>query len=111
MYKEIIICVITLVLGGFIGLQFKSFKQWLIYACSEAEEYFGSKTGELKLQYVYNLAVNSKFSLITKVITFGMFKMFVNAALVKMEEMIANSKAIADILKGVKIVDVTEDTK
>jgi hypothetical protein len=110
MYKEIIICVITLVLGGFIALQFKSFKQWLIYACSEAEQYFGSKTGELKLQYVYNLAVNSKFSIITKVITFGMFQSFVKAALEKMEKMIESSEAIAKILKGSQIVDV-EDTE
>jgi hypothetical protein len=105
-WKEIIICVVTLVVGGFIALQFKSFKQWLVYACSEAEEYFGSKTGELKLQYVFNLAVNSKFGFITKIITFGMFKAFVKAALVEMEEMIKNSPAIADILKGTKVVDV-----
>lgn len=105
-YKEIIVCVITLVVGGFVALQFKSFKQWLVYACSEAEEYFGSGSGQLKLRYVYNLAVESKFGFITKIITFNMFCNFVDAALIKMEEMIENSPAIADILKGSKVVNV-----
>lgn len=108
-WKEIIVCIITLVVGGFVALQFKSFKQWLVYACSEAEEYFGSGSGQLKLRYVYNLAVNSKFGFITKIITFNMFSNFVDAALVKMREMIENSPAIAKILTGTKLIDV-EDT-
>jgi len=107
-WKEIIICVVTLLLGGFIALQFKSFKQWLVYACSEAEEYFGSGSGQLKLRYVYNLAVESKFGFIAKVITFNMFSNFVDGALVKMREMIENSPAIAKILTGTKIVDIEE---
>jgi len=108
-YREIIICVVTLVVGGFIALQFKSFKQWLLYTVCEAEEFLGSGSGQLKLQYVYNLAVESKFGFITKIITFGMFSKFVDAALEKMEVMIANSDAIAKILKGTKILDVETD--
>ena len=107
-WKEIIICVVTLVVGGFVALQFKSFKQWLVYACSESEEYFGSGSGQLKLRYVYNLAVESKFGFITKIITFKMFSNFVDGALVKMREMIENSPAIAEILSGTKVIDVEE---
>lgn len=107
-WKEVIVCVITLVVGGFVALQFKSFKQWLVYACSEAEEYFGSGSGQLKLRYVYNLAVESKFGFITKIITFNMFSNFVDGALVKMREMIENSPAIAKILTGTKILDVDD---
>lgn len=109
-WKEIIVCVITLVVGVFVALQFKSFKQWLVYACSEAEEYFGSGSGQLKLRYVYNLAVESKFGFITKIITFNMFSNFVDGALVKMREMIENSPAIAKILTGIRLLDV-EDTE
>lgn len=105
-YLQIIIGIVILLFGAFIALQFKSFQQWLVYAVSEAEKYLGTGTGQLKLQYVYNLAVESKFGFITKIITFKMFSKFVDAALVKMKDMIENSDAIAKFLKGVKVVDV-----
>lgn len=106
-YIEIVIGVIIVVLSGFIALQFNSFQRWLLYAVSEAERFLGSGTGQLKLQYVYNLAVNSKFGLISKLITFKMFSKFVDAALVKLEIMIKNSDAIAKFLNK-KVIDVDE---
>lgn len=86
-------------------IHFMSFKQWLLYAVSEAEQYFGSGTGQLKLQYVYNLAVEGKFSFIAKIITFNMFSNFVDIALEKMKNMIENNDAIANIFLRKKAID------
>lgn len=97
MVKEIILGLFIILTTGVIALHFKSFKEWLVYAVSEAEEYLGSGTGKLKLMYVYNLAV-SKYSFITKLITFDMFSKFVEDALSKMKEMIDSNERIADIL-------------
>lgn len=97
MIKEIILGVIVVVATGVIALQFKSFKEWLLYAVMESEEYFGSGTGKLKLMYVYNLAI-TKYPLIARVITFEMFSQFVDIALDRMKEIIENNEKIAEII-------------
>lgn len=107
MVKEIIIGIIVLLIVGFIALQFKSFKDWLVWGVSQAEAYLGSGVGQLKLQYVYNLSIE-RFPFITKIITFNMFSNFVDAALVKMREMIDNNEKIKNILSDAKIVSVDD---
>lgn len=103
---EIIVGVIVVLAGAFIALQFKTFQEWLVYAVCEAEEYFGSKTGQLKLRYVYNLAAESKFGWICSIVSYDMFDKFVQKALVKMKDMIANNASIAKFLEDVRIVDI-----
>lgn len=67
--------------------QLNKVKQWLLYAVVEAEKELGSKTGQLKLRYVYNLFV-SKFKMLSYIISFETFSMLVDEALDEMKDMI-----------------------
>jgi hypothetical protein len=73
------------------------FKNWLVWAVSEAESVFGSNTGKLKLRYAYNLAIN-QFPIIAKIIPFSLFSRLVDSALNVMRDMIENNKSIADAI-------------
>lgn len=96
-YEQIIIAVILAVvlIGG--GIYVNGFKNWLVWAVSEAEAIFGSGTGKLKLQYAYDLAVE-RFPVIAKFIPFALFAKMVDGALDVMRDMIENNKSIADAL-------------
>ena len=72
-------------------------KNWLVWAVSEAEAVLGSKTGQLKLHYVYDLAV-AKFPIAAKLIPFTVFKKLVDAALDVMRDMIENNSSIAEAI-------------
>ena len=73
--------------------QIANIKQWLIYACIEAEKLLGSKTGKVKLRYVYDLFV-SKYKFISYIIPFDTFSSWVDDSLVQMREMIEQNMAI-----------------
>ena len=73
------------------------FKNWLVWAVSEAEAVLGSKTGQLKLRYVYDLAV-VRFPIMAKVIPFAIFSKLVDAALDVMRDMIENNTSIAEAI-------------
>lgn len=98
---NIIITVIILLVTGVIALQYKNFGEWLVYAVTEAEQCLGSGVGELKLRYVYDLAI-SKFPIVAKLIPYTTFKKLVDVALIKMKEMIATNGKIADLVIPVK---------
>ena len=85
----------VIVVGG--GICINGFKNWLVWAVSEAETLFGSKTGKLKLRYAYELAVE-RFPIIAKLIPFSVFGKLVDGALVVMRDMIENNKNIADAI-------------
>ena len=73
------------------------FKNWLVWAVSEAEAVLGSGTGQLKLRYVYDLAV-VKFPIVAKLIPFTVFSGWVDAALDVMRDMIENNTSIAEAI-------------
>lgn len=83
------------VIGG--GIYINGFKNWLVWAVSEAESMFGSKTGKLKLRYAYELAI-ARFPVAAKFIPFSMFSKMVDDALAVMRDMIENNKNIADAI-------------
>ena len=95
--NNIILAVILAVvlIGG--GIYVNGFKNWLVWAVSEAESTFGSKTGKLKLRYAYELAVE-RFPMIAKFIPFTVFSALVDSALDVMRDMIENNKNIADAI-------------
>lgn len=95
--QNIIIGVILaiVVIGG--GIYINGFKNWLVWAVSEAETMFGSKTGKLKLRYAYELAV-TRFPTIAKFIPFSVFCKLIDDALDIMRNMIENNKSIADAI-------------
>lgn len=71
--------------------QLKKVKEWLLYAVTKAEAKFGSKTGKLKLRYVYDLFL-TKFTWIAMVISFDEFSDLVDAALKEMREILEKMK-------------------
>lgn len=95
--QDIIMAVVlaVIVIGG--GIYVNGFKNWLVWAVSEAEATFGSKTGKLKLRYAYELAVE-RFPIIAKFIPFALFSKLVDSALEVMRDMIENNKNIADAI-------------
>ena len=68
-------------------------KEWLLFAVVQAEKELGSGTGQLKLRYVYNLAL-SKFPIFIKLIPFELFSNFVDGALQQLENLIENSEGV-----------------
>lgn len=92
----------TIVVGG---IYVNGFKNWLVWAVSEAEAIFGSKTGKLKLRYVYDMAIE-RFPVIAKAIPFTLFGNLVDSALDVMRDMIENNKNIADAI----LDELTEDS-
>lgn len=72
-------------------------KEWLILACIEAEKALGSKTGKIKLRYVYDLFL-SKFKYLSLVISFEQFSLLVDQALDQMRDMISSNKNIQDYI-------------
>ena len=105
--QNIIIGVILAVIMIAGGIYFNGFKNWLVWAVTEAETMFGSKTGQLKLRYAYELAIE-RFPIIAKFIPFAVFSKLVDGALDIMRDMIENNKNIADAI-GDAITDVAEE--
>lgn len=95
--QNIIFAVILAVIVIAGGIYVNGFKNWLVWAVSEAEAMFGSKTGKLKLRYAYELAVE-RFPMIAKFIPFTLFSKLVDGALDIMRDMIENNKNIADAI-------------
>ena len=79
------------------GIYVNGFKNWLVWAVTEAEAVFGSNTGKLKLRYAYELAVE-RFPMVAKFIPFALFGKLVDGALDVMRDMIENNKNIADAI-------------
>lgn len=102
MAQEIIIVAILVVLAGLAILDFSSFRHWLLYGVTKAETFLGSKTGKLKLEYVYNLAL-VKYPLITKLLPFTIFSKLVNISLTAMKSMLSESEEIKKIIDNKKL--------
>lgn len=92
--------------------QLKKVKEWLLFACVEAERDFGSGKGQLKLRYVYDMFVE-KFGVIKYIVTFEEFSKMVDEVLESAIEFFENrqieNKPVADgliyKLDTVNIVD------
>ena len=100
MLEKIILGVIlaAVIIGG--GIYVNGFKNWLVWAVTEAEALFGGKTGQLKLRYAYELAIK-RFPIVAKFIPFSLFGKMVDAALAVMKNMIENNASIAEAVQGV----------
>ena len=75
-------------------------KEWLLFAVVQAEKELGSGTGQLKLRYVYNLAL-SKFPIFIKLIPFELFSNFVDGALQQLENLIENSEGVKKYMEKI----------
>lgn len=79
--------------------QLKQIRKWLLYAVTEAEKMFGSKSGQLKLRYVYDQFV-SKFPWLAKIVSFDLFSKLVDEALEEMRNMLDTNDTIAEYVVG-----------
>ena len=93
---------VLLIGGAIIGYKFikkpnqeqlNKVREWLIYACVLAEKEIGSGTGQLKLRYVYDL-FNQRFKWISRVISFEMFSVLVDEALVVIKHELESNENI-----------------
>ena len=76
---------------------------WLLWAVTEAEDYFGDGTGKLKLAYVYSLFTRER-PVISRLISFETFSDWVDIALYEMRKMLENPK-IKEYIEAIKYVD------
>ena len=72
--------------------QIANIKEWLLLAVTEAEKQLGGGTGQLKLRYVYDWAVE-RFAWVA-VIPFGTFAEWVDEALAEMKKQLAANEAV-----------------
>ena len=80
--------------------QIEELKKWLRYLVWQAEEYFGSKTGQLKLAMVYNLAVK-QFPWIAYIMTYEEFdEKYVKEALKWLEKQLSDNPAVKTLLEN-----------
>lgn len=92
-----LLCVIAYAVYEFMNLskekQIEVVKEWLLYACIEAEKILGGGTGQIKLRYVYDLFI-SKFKYLSLVISFSQFSLLVDEVLDTMKNMISSNKQV-----------------
>lgn len=62
-------------------------KEWLLLAVIQAEKELGGGTGQVKLRFVYDLFL-TKFTWLSKLISFEAFSLLVDEALDKMRDML-----------------------
>ena len=79
--------------------QLTKIKEWLVYACMEAEKELGGKTGQLKLRMVYDKFLE-KFEWLAKVITFEQFSKMVDESLEKLKHLLETNQAVKNIVEG-----------
>ncbi len=75
-------------------------KQWLKWAVATAEAILGGETGQLKLRYVYDMAVE-RFPMIKYIVPFKVFSAWVDEALVWLNEQIKNNPAIRNYVQPI----------
>lgn len=92
-YWPLIVIAILLVIVIGYSLKKKSFREWLLFAVMEAEKALGSKTGQIKLRYVYDLAM-SRYPIFSKLIPFTTFEKLVNEALDTFKDILANNEQL-----------------
>ena len=99
------VIIAVLVVYRFFGLptekQVEKIKEWLIWACIEAERALQSGTGQLKLRQVYDMFCSvPAFTWVAKLISFELFSEWVSDALVTAKEMMINNKSLAEYVYG-----------
>lgn len=96
MYILAAVVIVVLIISG---IYVNGFKNWLVWAVSEAEKTFGSGTGQLKLRHAYDLAI-ARFPAVALFIPFSLFSKLVDEALVTMRKMIETNGKIAGVIVG-----------
>lgn len=93
------IILIMAFVGGFLKLsneqKVQNIKEWLKLAVVEAEKALGAKTGQLKLRYVYDLAIK-QFPFMVQFVPFEVFSTWVDEALQWMNKQLQGNEKIKE---------------
>lgn len=79
--------------------QIESVQAWLLYAVAEAEKELGSKTGQLKLSYVYGMFIQ-KFPTVAAIMPYVQFSELVDGVLEKFRNILSSNSAARDYIDG-----------
>ena len=86
--------------------QVAKIKEWLIWACIEAERALQSGTGQLKLREVWNLfCAVPAFGWVARIIAFDTFSGWVKEALATVKRMLVENPRLAIYVYGDKAID------
>ncbi len=89
--------------------QKKKIKEWLVWACIEAERELQSGTGQLKLRKVYDaFCAVPAFSVAAKLISFETFSAWLKDALREAKEMLIKNNSLALYVYGDKAEEEVE---
>ena len=90
--------------------QMENVRQWLLGAVTAAEKELGGGTGKLKLRTVYD-AFLTKFPWLAPVIPFEQFSGLVDDALVEMRNLLADNKAVQQMVTGEDSINGTTEAE
>lgn len=79
--------------------QIENIREWLLFACLEAEKALGDKTGKVKLRLVYDMFV-AKFKFMSYIITFEQFSLLVDEALEEMRLLIESNAVVKELINN-----------
>ncbi len=95
------ICFVFRFLGMPTEKQKKKVREWLVWACIEAERALQSGIGQLKLREVWNLfCAVPAFTWVARVISFEEFSDWVSDALYEAKQMLISNKTLAEYVYG-----------
>lgn len=81
--------------------QKEKIREWLVWACIEAEKELQSGTGQLKLREVWNKFCQiPAFTSVAKFISFDLFSEYVKEALTKAKEMLVKNRNLSAYVYG-----------
>ena len=87
-------------------------KEWLIWACIEAEKDLQSGTGQLKLRKVYNKFCSVlSFTGIARLVSFDTFSTWVTSSLTTVKEMLVANRTLAEYVYGDNVDEEVEKLK
>lgn len=119
-HLEFIIAMIIVIVGGLRLLKNfeelpneekeKQIKQWLLNAVLQAEIYYGSKTGRVKISKVWG-AFCEQLPWAARYITIEQFEKYVDEALVEMRKLIESNKQVAVLVETKEDKEDKEDNK
>lgn len=87
--------------------QLQKVQEWLLWAVAEAQKAFGSKTGQLKLRYTYDLFL-TRFPQYAQFVSFETFSSLVDKALEKFNNMLKSNKQVEGYVTATPTVVVVE---
>ena len=97
----VVICLVFRFLGMPTEKQKAKVREWLIWACIEAERSLQSGTGQLKLREVWNMfCAVPTFTWVARVISFEQFSTWVSDALLEVKQMIISNNNLAEYVYG-----------